>query len=184
MLVDEIIEKYYLKDSVAFRYLNTHSKAVTELAVKIAEENQQLNPDMDFINEAAMLHDIGIYKTNAPIIGCNGTYPYIAHGYLGRQLLEKEGFPKHALVCERHIGVGITLEEILKNKLPLPKREMVPVTTEEKIICLADKFYSKSLEYLESPKSIQYVRNSLAKFGDEKVDAFDELLKLFDFKDI
>jgi len=42
-----------------------------------------------------------------------------------------EGYPKHGLVCERHTGTGITLEMIIKNNLPLPHRDMVPVSMEE-----------------------------------------------------
>ena len=61
-----------------------------------------------------MLHDIGIFLTHAPQIGCHGDKPYICHGYLGRELLEKEGFPRHAIVCETHVGVGLTIADIEK----------------------------------------------------------------------
>jgi uncharacterized protein len=47
-------------------------------------------------------------------------------------------------VAERHTGAGITLDNILAAGLPLPPRNMVPLTHEEKIICCADKFFSKS----------------------------------------
>ena len=96
------------------------------------------------IEQAALLHDIGIFKTRADAIGCTGEAPYICHGYLGRELLDAAGLPPtYGLVAERHTGAGITLANIRSNQLPLPHREMVPVTLEEKIICCADKFYSK-----------------------------------------
>lgn len=91
-----------------------------------------------------MIHDIGIFLTNAPRISCLGSFPYICHGYLGADLMRKEGFPKHALVCERHTGAGISLSDIEQQNLPLPKRDLRPVSLEEQLICFADKFYSKT----------------------------------------
>jgi uncharacterized protein len=178
-LTENIIKKYYKEDSEAYRYLYTHSVAVTKLALKIAEHNSHLNPDTDFIRNAAMLHDIGIFMTNAPGIGCFGTHPYIAHGYLGRELLEKEGLAIYGLVCERHVGVGITLKEIEKYNLPLPKRDMIPVTSEEKIICYADKFYSKKQKYLTDPRPIEKTIRKLEKYGIQKIAVFKEFMDVF-----
>ncbi len=129
-----------------------------------------------------MLHDIGIFFTNAPKIGCYGYKEYICHGYLGREVLEREGMPLHALVCERHVGVGITAEEIRSNRLPLPEREMVPVSVEEKIVCLADKFFSKTEHDLLHEKPIARVREMIAKYGEEKLRLFYEWLELFDVR--
>lgn len=137
----EIIKKYYKIESMAFKILVNHSKAVAERALKIAEK---FNVDKQLIYEASMLHDIGIFMTNTPKFDCHGTFPYICHGYLGREILEKEGFPIHALVCERHTGVGITKEEIIKNNLTLPQRDMIPISMEEKIIAFADKFFQRN----------------------------------------
>ncbi len=174
----DLLLKYYLYDSKAYNILLNHSEAVAEQAIQIAINHPELNADINFIKEAAMLHDIGIFLTNAPELGCTGEYPYICHGYLGRQLIEEEGLPKHALVCERHTGTGISREEILSNNLPLPHRDMIPQTIEEKIICFADKFYSKNRES-KQPKTLKQVRKSLAKHGDNQVKRFDEWCRLF-----
>ena len=91
-----------------------------------------------------MLHDIGIFYCNAPNIHCHGTHTYIEHGYLGAELLRNEGFPKHALVAERHTGTGITIEQIIREDLPIPERDYCPQSIEEKIVCYADKFYLKA----------------------------------------
>src|SRR4030042_4859537 len=131
----EIIEKYYDPESKAYYLVVHHSKMVTEKALRIAKRVQHLNPDLKLIEEAAMLHDIGIFLTNEPKLGCYGDRPYICHGYLGREILEKEGFPKHALVCERHIGIGLTAKDIKEKNLPLPRRDMMPLSVEEQIIC-------------------------------------------------
>lgn len=174
---EDIIEKYYHSETLLFKILLNHSLAVAEKALKVAEKFPQA--DKKFIYEASLLHDIGIFLTYAPKLGCFGEQPYIAHGYLGRVLLEKEGLPKHALVCERHIGVGITKEEIIKNKLPLPERDIIPETLEEKIIAFADKFFTKKEDGSVKINTVEEILERLAKHGKEKVKIFLEWLKLF-----
>lgn len=173
----KIIKKYYPENSKLFKVLIKHSEAVAQKALKIAKKFPEV--DKNFIYEAAMLHDIGIIFTYIPKLNPDGKYPYIAHGYLGREILEKEGLPKHALVCERHMGVGITKEEIIKKNLPLPPRDMIPITLEEKIIAFADKFYSKHPDEIIKEKSIEQIIKDLKKYGEDKVKIFEEWLKLF-----
>ena len=174
----EIIAKYYKPRSKAYKILVCHSNMVTEKALKIAQFRKDLNPDLKFIEQASMLHDIGIFKTNAPNLFCFGEYPYLCHGYLGCELLTQEGYPDHGLVCERHTGVGITLENIVLNKLPLPLRDFVPESVEEQIICFADKFFSKSGD-LSHEKSLLEVRRSVEKFGEKNLIRFNEWCELF-----
>ena len=177
-----IIKKYYTPETVAYKFLVQHSEMVTRKAVEVAERVKHLNPDIEFIREAAMLHDIGIFMVNAPQLGCHGNKPYICHGYLGREILEKEGYPKHAIVCETHVGAGLSIADIEKHNFPIPKRDMMPTTIEEKIICFADKFFSKDNEPLKE-KPIQKIREFIAKFGEEKLRQFDEWVKLFGSSD-
>jgi uncharacterized protein len=177
-----VITKYFKPGSSALAILIEHSRIVMTKALAVAENVRHLAPDLTFIKEAAMLHDIGIVFVNAPQLGCHGNMPYICHGYLGRELLEKEGFPLHALVCERHVGTGICLSDIEKLNLVLPRRDMRPISVEEKIICYADKFYSKSMGQLLYEKSEDQVRGELEKFGAEKIEAFDEMHRLFSNK--
>jgi len=113
-------------------------------AVRIAEALRDPGIDVEFIHRAAMLHDIGIFYADAPAIGCFGAYPYICHGYLGRDLLSGLGLEKEACVAERHVGAGLSVWEIEAAHLPLPVRDMIPRSIEEQIICVADKFFSKS----------------------------------------
>lgn len=174
-----IIEKYYEPDSKAYYFLLHHVRVVAKKALEIAMRVNHLNPDMDFIREASILHDIGIFLTNAPQIGCFGYRDYICHGYLGREILEKEGLKRHALVCERHVGIGITADEIRKKRLPLPERDMVPETLEEKIICLADKFFSKTEHDLTHEKPLEKVRELIRNYGEDKLMIFDEWLQYF-----
>ena len=139
-----VIDKYYPEDNELKHILLKHSRSVADKALAMARKHPELNLDLQFIEEAAMLHDIGIFQTDAPSIRCFGTHPYIAHGYLGAEILRAEGFPQHALVCERHTGAGLSLQDIIDQQLPVPHREMLPVTLEEQLICFADKFFSKT----------------------------------------
>jgi uncharacterized protein len=172
-----ILSNYYDTESKLYAILLHHSQAVTEKAVKISVEHPELKADTGFIAEAAMLHDIGIFLTDAPAIECRGRHQYIEHGYLGSDILRAEGFPRHALVCERHTGTGLSLANIQANNLPLPHREMMPESIEEQIICYADKFFSKSKP--GSELSVEKVRKSLSKFGPEVVARFDQWNRLF-----
>ncbi|MGM5484615.1 MAG: HD domain-containing protein [Nanobdellota archaeon] len=174
---EEILSKYY-EGTEAYHYVLTHGRKVAEKALEVAERVKDLNPDKNFIYEAALLHDIGAIRTDAEQIGCHGEEPYIKHGILGREILEKEGLPEHALVCERHLGIGLTKEDIREQQLPLPERDMKPETIEEEIITFADKFYSKKL-YLNEEKPIKLIRESLRRKGEHKVRRFDEWMMKF-----
>ena len=175
----QVITKYAPFGSLAHSMLVEHSFVVMEKALSIAESVKHLHPDYGFIREAAMLHDIGIVLVNEPRLGCSGIEPYICHGYLGRRLLEREGYPLHALVCERHIGMGITVNDIDAQNLPLPRRDMQPISVEEKIICYADKFFSKRMGQIRAEKSISEVRMEIEKFGTNSRKVFEELHLLF-----
>ena len=165
------------RDNELKHILNVHSRSVADKALWIAGKHPELNLDTVFLEEAAMLHDIGIFLTHAPGIQCFGTEPYICHGYLGAGLVRKEGFPRHALVCERHTGAGLSLKDIMDQKLPVPHREMLPVSMEEQVICFADKFFSKT--HLDREKTVEGARKSIAKYGDEGLQRFNNWCKLF-----
>lgn len=165
-----LIEKYYPKESPLYSILVDHSRLVAqkslEIASNLARLNPGLKPDMAFIEKAAMLHDIGIFKTRAQSIGCSGGAPYICHGFLGRELLDEAGLdPAFGLVAERHTGAGITRDNIVVANLPLPHRDMVPVTLEEKIICCADKYYSKSPKKKNTIMTRDLIIEELAKIN-------------------
>ena len=173
-----IIDKYYPEDNELRHILITHSQSVAQKALQIVSSHPELRLDAQFIEEAAMLHDIGIFMTDAPGIMCFGSQPYICHGRLGAELLRKEGYERHARVCERHTGAGITKEQIEKQQLPLPHQDFLPETMEEKVICYADKFFSKT--HLDKEKSIEKAEKSLAKFGEEGVKRFQEWERMFE----
>jgi uncharacterized protein len=169
----EILKSHYPVNGPTYELLVRHSESVTQKALTMAQKQTDLNPDLEFIAQAAMLHDIGIGLTNTPALGCLGSYPYVCHGILGRKILEQLGLFRHALICERHIGVGLCAEEIERLNLPLPIREMLPRTIEEKIICYADKFFSKGNDANGKEKNIAEITAGLRRYGMDKVLRFE-----------
>ena len=174
---ERIINKYYGEDGALRHILIVHSQSVAQKALQIVSLHPELNLDRQFVEEAAMLHDIGIIKTDAPGIECHGKEPYIRHGLLGAEMLRAEGMPRHARVCERHTGAGLSLEDIVSQNLPLPHQDFLPETLEEKLICYADKFFSKT--HLDWEKSVEKAEKSIAKFGDNGLARFRDWEKIF-----
>jgi uncharacterized protein len=173
----DIIKKYYTEGSELYKILISHSRHVAEKSLSIAYKHPELELDETFIAEACMLHDIGIFLCNAPSIHCFGTHQYVEHGYLGSEILMREGLLRHALVCERHTGTGISVQKIIERNLPLPLRDMRPVSIEEQVICYADKFFSKSK--LGKPHSLDYITEHLAKYDKADVEIFMEWHRKF-----
>ena len=176
-----IIQRYYTPGNDDYRVLVSHSRKVADMAVALSQRliDRGTPIDIEFVEEAAMLHDIGMCRTDAPGIHCHGTEPYILHGILGRKMLDGMGLFRHGRVCERHTGAGITAAEIVAQHLPIePPRDLVPESLEEKVVCYADKFFSKS-RIDEPPKTLERARQSLAKFGGDTLSRFDDLVALF-----
>ena len=166
-------------DGEPLKIVTEHSRNVADLALEVVDRLALPEGDRIFIEEAALLHDIGVCLINAPGLGLHGKHPYIMHGVLGREILEREGYPLHALVCERHTGVGLTCEDIVRQDLPLPHRDMCPQSLAEQIICFADLFYSKKPGRVHERKSVEKVRKKLLPFGEEKVAVYDAWLLKF-----
>lgn len=164
---------------MAYQVLVIHGEMVARKALQVAERLPDRNPDLRFLYEAAFLHDIGMYKTHAPGIGCHSEEPYIKHGILGREMLEMEGLPRHALVCERHIGTGLSKSLIEQAQLPLPARDMQPQSLEEQLVCFADKFYSKNRTRLREEKPVGKIIAGLERHGKESGDRFRHWLREF-----
>lgn len=177
--VKNLIDKY-ITDEELKKLLIAHSECVASKALKVAEEAGLTDRiDAQFVTDAAMLHDIGVVKCDAPGIHCHGSLPYICHGIAGAEILRKEGVGEpYCRVCERHTGSGISYRQIKELGLPLPLKDYLPETIEEKLICYADKFFSKSGNP-EEEKSPERVWKSMARYGDEALIRFEELHNFF-----
>lgn len=154
-----VIDKYYPEGTPLRDIYMRHARSVADFALEIARE-RSLPVDLRQVEAAALLHDIGIFLCDAPRIHCHGSEPYIAHGPLGAELLRREGAPEWAArVAERHTGAGIG--------------EMIPETLLEKLVCYADKFYSKSGSM--ERKTYAQVEASMARHGAENLARFRQL---------
>ena len=177
-----IIEHFYPEDTPFRRLLIKHSEQVRDKALQILEaspDDVSKAIDRNVVISGALLHDIGIGECHAPSILCMGTKPYIAHGIIGAEMLRglDATLEPYARICERHTGAGLSAEDIRRQNLPLPERDFLPETSEEKLVCLADKFFSKSGDMNEKPFAA--VRQSMVKFGDDTIQRFDELCRLY-----
>lgn len=178
MDVQGIIDRFYPVENELKNIYMVHANAVTDMALDMAARHPELNIDAGFVKEAAMLHDLGIFLTDAPRIYCFGNEPYLLHGYLGAELLRKLGYERHARVCERHTGTGISKEQIVANGWNLPVKDFYPETMEEQLVCFADKFFSKT-KFLDKPRTFEQVVESMAKISEESVLKIHEWAKVF-----
>jgi len=182
MDANAMIRYFYPEDTPLRRRLLKHSIQVRDKALALAANSEE-PIDLQLVADGAMLHDIGVGRCDAPGIDCTGTEPYIAHGIIGAQMLREYGaahgcdLGRYARICERHTGSGLTAKEVRKQKLPLPERDYLPETPEESLVCLADKFFSKSGGMNEKP--LEKIRRSMAKFGDAPLERFEELCRRF-----
>jgi uncharacterized protein len=162
----------------ALQIVQGHSQAVANKALQIAVNFPEA--DKQFLLEASLLHDIGVFSVKAPKIHCFGQEPYIKHGLIGAEILRQAGLPRHARVAETHTGVGITKTEILTRNLPLPAQDYLAESLEEKIISYADLFFSKSnKDKLAEEETPQQIAQELAQFGQDKAEIFWQWHKEF-----
>lgn len=176
-----VIDCFYTGFPELHNLLLKHSIQVKDKALQIAADCR-MKLDLDVVVNGALLHDIGIVRCSAPDIFCPGELPYIAHGCAGSAMLRELGkeFEPYARICERHTGSGLTAGEIISGGFPLPHIDLLPETPEEKLICLADKFFSKSGKMEEKP--LAKIRRQMAKFGVPSAERFEELLAFFNIR--
>lgn len=106
-----------------------HCKTVARQAAVFSEQasSRGLVVDRELVKMGALLHDIGRSRTHEP-----------GHGFVGGKILRDIGVDERiARIAERHVGAGIPASEA--KALGLPKKDLIPETMEEKIVCYADK---------------------------------------------
>ena len=104
-----------------------HCFAVAEAAERVGNVLTKVHPiDCSFLWSAALLHDVGRYKTHDPLL----------HGVEGYKLLSLLGHKKEAYVCASHILFGLNADEA--GQLGLPDNDFVPHSIEEKLVPLVD----------------------------------------------
>ena len=88
-----------------------------------------------------LLHDIGTYRVFKHD-GSDGEplkfskKRYILHGLKGYEYLLDEGVDESiAQFCRNHTGVGLTREDVVRQELPLPPADYVPMNLEQEVVC-------------------------------------------------
>jgi uncharacterized protein len=167
----------------AFDLVYTHCRIVCDIAGQLrSRPGPGLDIDLGLARAGSLLHDIGVYRLYDGA-GNLDHANYIRHGLLGYELLHEEGFPE--AICRfasHHTGVGISREDVLTQRLPIPPADYLAETGEEQLVMYADKFHSKSAPpvFLTAPACAARLR----RFGDEKVKAFQTLRHTFGEPDL
>jgi len=129
-----------------------HCKAVSALAVKFAKacESKGLTVDVNLVEVAAILHDIGRSKTHG-----------VDHAVVGVEIAKSLNLPEHiGSIIECHIGGGIDADEA--KKLGLPIKDYFPTTLEEKLVAYADKLI-KGSSVVSIERTIEQFSSKLGK---------------------
>ena len=144
----------------------THSNIILKVADKIVSnlKEKEIFVNEELLREGVLLHDIGVYSCYDEELNNNNNAPaYIKHGILGYEILRREGISESvARFAMSHTGVGLTVSDIEKGNLPLPKVDMIPISLEEEILCYADKFHTKYPSF----SSFEEQKSQLSKYSD------------------
>ena len=178
----QALHKKYAPSNDTYALVFTHCQIVCDIAVQLIETND-LPVDVDFIKTGALLHDIGAY----PLIGADGILhkgtSYVRHGVEGEKILMQEGFPVELQrIASHHTGVGISKADVIKFEIPIPAEDYFAETDEELLITYADKFHSKTTPPCFN--SYEWFRNDVKRYGEEKVEVFEQMSKKFGIPDL
>ena len=141
-----------------------------------------LDSDIDLVRAGCLLHDIGVYRLY-DAAGELDHANYIRHGLLGYDLLLAEGFPE--AICRFascHTGMGLSRQDVLRQRLPLPPADYLAETGEEALVMYADKFHSKT-----TPPALLTAcayAASVRRFGEDKVARFESMRAAFGEPDL
>ncbi|HEY1064437.1 MAG TPA: HD domain-containing protein [Candidatus Saccharimonadales bacterium] len=174
------LHRKYAPSRAAWESVWVHCHVVRRLSLQLADNYYPVNRQL--LEAGALLHDIGVYRLyhNGVLDEAN----YITHGLLGYELLKEEGFDE--ALCRfalLHTGVGITKQDVEQQNLPLPPRDYVAETDEERIVMYADKFHTKS----KPPTFLtaqQYADMIGSRFGEAKAQTFRALVDEFGEPDL
>lgn len=175
------LHKKYAPSEAAFELVFTHCQIVWQLA-KLILAHSSIVVDRDLVKAGCLLHDIGVYELYLPS-GHIDHANYIKHGALGYAVLRREGYSeKLCRMAAHHTGVGLTKKDVIEGNLPIPAKDYLAETIEEKLVMYADKFHTKT----NPPKFMQAAtyRQKVSQFGEDKADTFDQLTREFGVPDV
>lgn len=179
---DEIkaLHEKYAPEAEALMSVWGHCQIVRDISLQLVDRYPSM--DRELVAVGALLHDIGVYKLYEN--GVLNKSLYVTHGLLGYELLKAEGYDE--VLCRfalLHTGVGLSKQDVLAQRLPLPVNDYMPETDEEIMVMYADKFHSKKTPptFNSAHKYSEYLS---IHFGDNKARQFDALVKKFGEPDL
>lgn len=167
------ILKKYAPDEKIFSTVYEHSLAVKKVAEDVCNKlRQDISVDRHLVAIGCILHDIGRFRCRPH------TAESIKHGIEGAKILRKEKLEKCARIAECHIGIGIPKEEIIKQDLPLPLKDYLPETVEEKIITYADNLVAGT-KLMDEEYVVERFSDKIGQRYEKKVIEFhNEIRKM------
>ncbi len=178
----EALHSKYAPCKSVYDLIVTHSNIVYDIALQLVSLGD-LHLDMETLRIGVMLHDIGVH----PLFDKKGqqrkNINYITHGVVGEEILIREGLPESIWrFASHHTGVGLSKDDIVNQKLPLPVADYMAETAEELLVMYADKFHSKTTPpYFNS---FDWYKHDIAKFGSDKVITFQQMANKFGIPDL
>lgn len=185
-LTDQQIEELhrkYAKTDADFELIYTHCQIIEAIAMQLLSATPVQDIDQNLVHIGCLLHDIGAYDVLEDGKFVSG----VRHGAFGEDILKNEDLPEQIWrLASHHTGVGLTEQDVIDQKLPIPIADYTAKTNEEKLVMYADKFHSKSNPPHEAPYfcSFDWFRESVQKFGAYKAAKFDDLAALFGKPDL
>lgn len=165
-----------------FDLVYTHCRIVWQLAEQILTRHRDPTVDVGLVRAGCLLHDIGVYRLY-DAAGVLDHANYIRHGLLGHELLRDAGLPEAVCrFCSCHTGVGITRDDVVRQRLPIPVGDYVAETEEERLVMYADKFHSKS----SPPRFVTAAEYTVAvrRFGEDKAELFASMVRRYGEPDL
>ncbi|MFI6821677.1 HD domain-containing protein [Micromonospora sp. NPDC050187] len=165
----------------AFDLVYTHCRIVCELAEQLLASRKH-DLDVELVRAGSLVHDIGVYR----LYDSSGKLEqrdYVRHGLLGHELLRDLGFQESLCrFCSCHTGMGLSREDVVRQRLPLPVNDYLAESDEERLVMYADKFHSKTTPptFISAATYVSGVR----QFGRDKVDRFADLMEQFGEPDL
>lgn len=165
------LHERFAPSRAASELVYTHCEIVCGLAEQLFTDG-----DLELVRAGCLLHDIGVYRLQE-------NDNYVRHGILGHELLRELGLPEQlSRFCSHHTGVGISRDDVVQQRLPLPPGDYLADTGEEELVMYADKFHSKTSPPVFVSADTYAVK--VARFGGGKVEKFTELRKRYGEPDL
>jgi len=164
----------------------THSIIVKKICFNLVNnlnKNVRSKIDKELLKTGALFHDIGVYFCFDEDFNPDKKAPdYFYHGWQGEKFLRLQGIKDDKILrfTTVHIGVGITKEDIQREKLNLPKKDFIPVSLEEEILTFADKFHTKTPAFVDFNEA----KSKLEKIDIAKGVKMDLYRKKFGLPDL